>query len=142
MFEIVIFALNVRNMFIKNEIKWFFPNRFILHKLWYSWYKLPHWMCPPSHTWIIWKRSMSDSSACWKSTIDTVSVISRIFHNFWLPQSPDMTPVDFWWWSNLNRLVYAPGKPRTITNLKARILRTAETISTHDLQQELDSLFV
>ena len=56
-----------------------------------------------------------------ENTFTTDRVISRFFPNFWPPRSPDLTPVDFWYWGNLKRLVYASGQPLTIANLKSRI---------------------
>ena len=75
-----------------------------------------------------------------ETTFTTDRVISHFFPNFWPPRSADLTLVDFWYWGNLKRLVYAPGQPLTMANLKTRILRAAETISTDDVQHALGSL--
>ena len=75
-----------------------------------------------------------------EDTFTMERVISRFFPNFWPPRSPDLTPVDFWYWGNLKRLVYAPGPPLTMANLKARICHAAEQITLDDVRPVLASV--
>ena len=62
------------------------------------------------------------------------------FPNFWPPRSPYLTPVDFWYWGNLKRLVYAPGPPLTMANLKAWICRAVQQITLNDVRPVLASV--
>ena len=43
--------------------------------------------------------------------------------NPWPPNSPDLTPVDFWLWGELKTRVYSHPRPTTIDELKDKILR-------------------
>ena len=47
----------------------------------------------------------------------------------WPPRSPDLTPLDFYVWSHLKQLVFA-SKPRTVGDLKAKILQGTITTTT------------
>lgn len=49
-------------------------------------------------------------------------VISRNFAVSWPPRSPDLTPMDFWFWGYLKSKVYTPG-PRDVSELKDAIKR-------------------
>lgn len=66
-------------------------------------------------------------------------IISRHFPNIWPPRSPDLSPVDFWYWGNLKRLVYSTGNPRNIEELEQRIINAAEKITIDDVRNANNS---
>ena len=38
-------------------------------------------------------------------------IMSRQLKNPWPPRSPDLTPLDFWFWGKLKRIMYSGSKP-------------------------------
>ena len=48
----------------------------------------------------------------------------------WPPRSPDLTPLDFYFWGYIKGKVYVPPFPQTIDELKVRIRAAIQTVST------------
>ncbi|GAA49073.1 transposable element Tc3 transposase [Clonorchis sinensis] len=48
-------------------------------------------------------------------------VIARGFPNFWPARSPDLTPLDYWYWGMIKTRVYHEHKPKNLVELRARI---------------------
>lgn len=46
----------------------------------------------------------------------------------WPPNSPDLTPLDFWFWSYLKNTVYSPPRATAIEELKLKIERAYQAI--------------
>lgn len=53
-------------------------------------------------------------------------VISRGCLHTWPPRSPDLTPLDFWFWGTLKSRVFHHNKPQNLETLKARICEECE----------------
>lgn len=66
-------------------------------------------------------------------------LISRFHTHLWPPRSPDLSPVDFWYWGMLKRLVYQPGLPPSKTELIKRIRNCASQISLSEVSQANNS---
>jgi len=75
--------------------------------------------------------------------------IQRASHNdsplfTWPPQSPDLTPCDFFLWGYIKDRVYVPPMPRDLPQLRQRIVGAVAAIDCQMLQrvgQELDYRF-
>ncbi|GAA57918.1 hypothetical protein CLF_113348 [Clonorchis sinensis] len=48
-------------------------------------------------------------------------VIARGFPNFWPARSPNLTPLDYWFWRMIKAHVYHENKPKNLVELRARI---------------------
>ena len=46
----------------------------------------------------------------------------------WPPNSPDLTPLDFWLWAYLKNMVYLPPRCQTIDELKEKIMKIYSSI--------------
>lgn len=46
----------------------------------------------------------------------------------WPPRSPDLTPLDFWLWGDVKASVYAAGPPRSLLELRRRIVNAFAAI--------------
>lgn len=55
------------------------------------------------------------------TTFDKNRVISRGCLNDWPPRSPDLNPLDYWFWGTLKARVFHTDRPRSLEALKARI---------------------
>ena len=55
-------------------------------------------------------------------------VISDKLENGWPPCSPDLSPVDFWLWGYLRDKVYSAPRPKTIGELKEKVITCYENI--------------
>ena len=49
-------------------------------------------------------------------------VISRGCQHIWPPRSPDLNPLDFWFWAWLKSKVYHENKPTTLEQLQQKIV--------------------
>ena len=50
----------------------------------------------------------------------------------WPPRSPDLTPLDFYFWGDVKRLVYSE-EVTSVTELRARIISAFDTLKTNVL---------
>lgn len=60
-------------------------------------------------------------------------VISRYFHHSWPPRSPDLTPMDFWFWGFLKSAVYRH-QPVDLENLRQSISNCIARITPDQLR--------
>ena len=58
----------------------------------------------------------------------------------WPPQSPNLTPGDFFLWDYVRGLVYVPPLPTNVMELKQRISSALETVTEDMLQRIWDEL--
>ena len=58
----------------------------------------------------------------------------------WPPQSPDLTPGDFFLWGYVKGLVYVPPLPTNVVELKQRTSSMLETVTEDMLQRVWDEL--
>ena len=58
----------------------------------------------------------------------------------WPPRSPDLTPLDFYFWGYIKGKVYKPPLPKTIDELKERIKAASQTVTTAVLLKVWDNL--
>lgn len=68
-----------------------------------------------------------------KSTFGEERLISRFNIHPWPPRSPDLSPVDFWFWGKLKQLVYSPGLPSTKAELLERVREKSSEVTTADV---------
>lgn len=66
-------------------------------------------------------------------------IISRGFEFEWPPNSPDLSPLDFWLWGVLKDRVYTGGKPEDMDELKYRINSALCDFSKTDITQVVNS---
>jgi len=66
-------------------------------------------------------------------------IISRCFDNAWPPRSPDLTPMDFWFWGALKRRVYGRC-PTNLEQLKQFITEEMRAISADELRRSCESV--
>lgn len=64
-----------------------------------------------------------------KNTFGEERLISRFNLHAWPPRSPDLSPLDFWFWGNLKRLVYSSGLPRSTSELAERVREKSSEIT-------------
>jgi hypothetical protein len=74
------------------------------------------------------------------STLFGERIISKGATIEWPPRSPDLNPLDFWFWGYAKGLVYI-NKPRTLEQLKQNITEVAHNV-THEMLQNTYDNFV
>jgi hypothetical protein len=74
-----------------------------------------------------------------KKTFGEQRIISRHLPQTWPPRSPDLSPVDFWYWGALKQMVYENGIPDSLLDLKERIIIASSRISLENVHSALDS---
>lgn len=62
-------------------------------------------------------------------TFSAQRVISRNFPQPWPSRSPDINPCDFYLWSHMKQIVYCGTYPKTLSELKTRIVAAADEIA-------------
>ena len=67
-------------------------------------------------------------------------VISRGCNIVWPPRSPDLNPLDFWFWGALKARVFHTSPPETLEELKARITDECSRFTAEELQSATSSL--
>lgn len=60
-------------------------------------------------------------------------VIGRGYGQAWPPRSPDLSPLDYWFWGMLKSRVYHLRKPTSLQELKERIQAEVSLITTNEL---------
>jgi hypothetical protein len=58
----------------------------------------------------------------------------------WPPRSPDLTPLDFYFWGYVKDKVYIPHLPRDLREVRERITNAVASISMDDLVKVCDEL--
>ena len=61
-------------------------------------------------------------------TFSEERIISRGCARGWLPRSPDLNPLDYWFWGWLKARVYQNRKPTTLQELREKIVRICDEI--------------
>ena len=59
-------------------------------------------------------------------------VISRGFATAWPPRSPDLNPLDYWFWGMLKSKIYHRTTPRSLMHLKELIIETCDNLTVED----------
>ena len=67
-------------------------------------------------------------------------VIGRGYGQPWPPRSPDLSPLDYWFWGMLKSRVYHLRKPTNLQELKERIQAEISSIPTNDLHSGVFNL--
>lgn len=67
-------------------------------------------------------------------------VIGRGFGEAWPPRSPDLTPMDFWFWGTLKARVYHNWKPTSLEELQAKIEHEIEHVTKQELENAISHL--
>lgn len=69
------------------------------------------------------------------------NVIGRGFPNLWPPRSPDLTPLDYYFWGMLKTQVYSRGRPQNLETLKEWIVEAAEDVQQDEISTAVQDLF-
>ena len=72
-------------------------------------------------------------------TFGEANVISRFYPHKWPPRSPDLSPVDFWYWGHVKRLVYGSGLPSSKAQLIQKIKDATNQISLRNVKSANNS---
>jgi transposase len=67
-------------------------------------------------------------------------VISRGCIHLWPPRSPDINPLDFWFWATLKARVFHRDAPHTLADLKARIIEECDRFTTDEFAAAVSNL--
>ena len=69
------------------------------------------------------------------------NVIGRGFPHHWPPRSPDLAPLDYYFWGMLKTRVYSRGKPQNLIQLQEWIERAIEEVEQEEIACAVDDLF-
>ena len=58
----------------------------------------------------------------------------------WPPRSPDLTPMDYWFWGMLKARIYHSFKPQNLDDLKQRIQDEIDKISMDELSRAVGNI--
>lgn len=75
-----------------------------------------------------------------KSKFEESRVIGRGFGIPWPPRSPDLSPVDFYFWGTLKARVYHQFRPRNLDELRQRISLEIHSIQRDELERAVNNL--
>ena len=67
-------------------------------------------------------------------------IIARGVGTCWPPRSPDLTPMDYWFWGMVKARVYHAHKPSTLDELQQRITDTIDAIEESELQSAVRNI--
>lgn len=67
-------------------------------------------------------------------------IISDRTDFFWPPNSPDLSPLDFFLWGWMKNRVYSPPRPRNLAELRAKIRIVYEELSMDTIQNCIDNV--
>lgn len=67
-------------------------------------------------------------------------IISRGCQIPWPPRSPDLTPVDYWFWGTLKARIFHRNPPTTIQELKGRVIEECERFTSDDFSNAVADL--
>ena len=67
------------------------------------------------------------------------NVISRGCKRSWPPRSPDLSPVDFWFWGTLKARVFHYQQTRTLEELQSRIEEECARFTLEELNKAVSS---
>ena len=74
------------------------------------------------------------------STFTPARVISRGCEHPWPAHSPDLTPLDYWFWPTLKARVFHHNPPETINQLKARIEEECDRFTNEEMIAAISNL--
>ena len=69
-------------------------------------------------------------------------VIGRGFLRRWPARSPDLSPLDFWFWGTLKGRIFHHGRPANMNELIARITEECANVSSEELQNAVSHLLL
>ena len=75
-----------------------------------------------------------------KSTFSENRIISRGFPQFWPPYSPDLNPLDYFFWGHVRDKVYAQGNSDSLVQLKSRISAAINEINQETFRHSVYNL--
>ena len=67
-------------------------------------------------------------------------VIASGFPNFWPARSPDLTPLDYWFWGMIKARVYHENKPKNLVELRARIEEECARVTLEEVQHAVSHI--
>ena len=67
-------------------------------------------------------------------------VLSRHFEFNWPPRSPDITPMDYFFWGYIKQKVYGDQKFKTLEELKCKIIQVVQNLSSDLLKSVCESV--
>ncbi|KER31346.1 hypothetical protein T265_12999, partial [Opisthorchis viverrini] len=67
-------------------------------------------------------------------------VIARGFSNFWPARSPDLTPLDFWFWGMIKARLYHENKPKNLVELSARIKEECARVTLEEVKHAVSHI--
>lgn len=67
-------------------------------------------------------------------------VIARGFPNFWPARSPDLTPLDYWFWGMIKARVYHENKPKNLVELRARIEEECARVTLEEVKHAVSHI--
>ena len=70
------------------------------------------------------------------------NVISRGCNIPWPPRSPDLTPVDYWFWGNLKARVFHLDPPKTLDQLKKKIKEECKKFTPEEFSKGVGDLLL
>lgn len=77
-----------------------------------------------------------------KSKFSEERIIARGVGQPWPPRSPDLTPLDYWFWGFIKARVYHCSQPSTLAELRQRIEEAIESVTPEELKRAVDNLLV
>lgn len=75
-----------------------------------------------------------------KSVLPENRIIARGFPTRWPPRSPDLTPLDYYFWGVVKSRVYFNFRPQTIDELTNRITEVIRDVDQDELQRAIQNL--
>lgn len=81
----------------------------------------------------------TDSVLEWLKTIFNDRIISRRSSIPWPPQSPDLSPLDYWLWGRVQSLVNLD-KPKTIQDIKVSVASNIQKITRQEVKKSVENI--
>ena len=74
-----------------------------------------------------------------EATLGADHVISRGCERNWPSRSPDLTPVDYWFWGTLKARAFHYQSPRSLEHLRQRIQEECSRVTVEELRNAIAS---
>ena len=75
-----------------------------------------------------------------QQTFTANRMIGHGFIHSWPPRSPDITPLDHWFWGLIKARVYHHNKPTTLPELNTRIIQECTSVTCNEVRTALCNL--
>ena len=75
-----------------------------------------------------------------RSVLPENRIIARGLGQPWPPRSPDLTPMDYWFWGMLKARIYHSFKPQNLDDLQQRIQDEIDNISVDELSSAVGNI--